>query len=151
MPKWTTSTSPATPGAAKPATTPTPAPTPRAAVPGRTGTADDYPILTGDALGATPEERQETFDTLHNALVKEGMPQKMRVWAVRQLGVLDPEMSVPELLSVLDDSDGLVVAEAVEQLGRIGQASTLPRIIALRNHPDERVRSAVSAVVVEVE
>lgn len=139
-----------TPTSASPAASPA-ASTPQAAgapTDDGTGTADDFPILTGDDLGATPEDRQKTLETLHNALAKEGMPQKMRVWAVRQLGELDPDMSVPELLVVLDDSDGLVVAEAVQQLGKIGKASTLPRIVSMRNHPDERVRAAVAEVVV---
>lgn len=121
-------------------------PTAAAAEPG--GGKGDFPILKGDALGTTPEERAQTRETLHNALAKEGMPQKMRVWAVRQLGELDPDVATPELLLVLDDSDGVVVAEAVRQLGRIGKPSTLPALIRLQNHPDQQVRDAVGEVVV---
>lgn len=111
---------------------------------------DIYPILTGDQLGVTPSEKQETLTTLQNALTKEGLPQKMRLWAVRQLGELEPDLAVPELLGVLDDGDPVIVAEAVRQLGRSKRASTIPRILQLQNHPDAGVRAAVAETVVQV-
>jgi hypothetical protein len=114
------------------------------------GESDVYPILTGDQLGATPKEKQETLTTLHNALTKEGLPPKMRLWAVRQLGELEPDLAIPELLVVLDDGDPVIVAEAVRQLGRTRRASTIPRILQLQNHPDAGVRAAVAETVVEV-
>jgi hypothetical protein len=109
-----------------------------------------YPILTGDQLGVTPEEKQESLDTLHNALTKEGLPRKMRLWAVRQLGELDPDLSVPELIVVLDDEDPVIVAEAVRQLGRSNRSSALAPVLKLRNHPDAGVRAAVAETVVAV-
>ena len=115
------------------------------------GTADQYPILTGDQLGVTPEEKQETLATLRAARTKEGLPQKMRVWSVRQLGQVDPDLAVPELLEVLGDEDPVVVVEAITQLGQIGRASTIPRILTLKDHPDPQVREAVSKIVVEVQ
>jgi hypothetical protein len=114
-------------------------------------TDDQYPILTGDQLGVTPEEKQQTIETLRTARTKEGLPRKMRIWSVRQLGQVDPDLAVPELLVALEDDDPAVVAEAVTQLGQIGRASTIPRILKLRDHPDAEVREAVSTVIVEVE
>ncbi len=110
-----------------------------------------YPILTGEQLGTTPDEKQKTLETLRTARSKSELPLKMRIWAVRQLGELDPELAVPELLAVLGDPDPALVAEAVRQLGRIGRASTLPEILKLQDHPDAGVRAAVSEVVVEVQ
>jgi hypothetical protein len=109
-----------------------------------------YPILTGDQLGVTPEEKQKTLSTLHAARTKQELPHKMRLWAVRQLGQVDPDLAVPELIEVLDDPDSRLVAEAVRQLGQIGRASSIPPILRLQNHSDADVRRAVSEVVVEV-
>ena len=123
----------------------------RAREPARSRALDDslpdmYPILTGAQLGETPEERQETLETLHNARTKEGLPRKMRVWAVRQLGelvVLDPDLGLPELLLAADDSDPAVVGEAARQLHRFPEIEAAKaRLLALRAHADEGVRAA---------
>ncbi len=138
------------------APTPQPTPTPRPAQPQAGTTGGDvpeaaYPILTGDQLGTTPDEKKKTLETLRTARTKTELPVKMRVWAVRQLGEVDPELAVPELLDSLSDGDPVIVAEAVRQLGRIGRGSTIPEILKLKDHPDAGVREAVSEVVVEVQ
>lgn len=112
---------------------------------------DEYPILKGDQLGVTPEEKKKTVETLRTARTKTELPLKMRRWAVRQLGQVDPDLAVPELLTVLQDAEPILVVEAVEQLASIGRASTIPQILKLQDHPDASVRDAVAKAVVEVE
>jgi hypothetical protein len=147
---------PATPApSAPPVETADPATPP--AAPAATGDVSDtwdekpYPILTGEQLGASPEDQAKTIQTLREARQKRDMPAKIRVWSVAQLAEIEPDLAVPELLAVLDEGEPLLMAQAIQSLGKIGRPSTIPRIVALKEHPDARVRAAASAVVVQVQ
>jgi hypothetical protein len=106
-------------------------------------------VIPRERFGESIEEQNESLEVVLKALNKEGMPIKLQIWAVRQLAVFDPELAVPPLLDALDNDKPEVVVAAIHSLEQTGDATTIPRIMKLRNHPDPRVRAAVAEVVVE--
>ncbi len=98
----------------------------------------------------TPQDAARDVAIVISALKKEELPTNMRVWAVRQLGEFDPSLAKPPLVAALRDSNPEVVEAAIRTLGRLGDASTLPDILKLKQHPDPRVQAAVQEVAVQV-
>ena len=106
---------------------------------------EDYelPEVPMDKVEATPERTASNVETFTRTLNKPGLPPKMKAWAALQLGRYDPELSVPPLLEALDSEHPEVVVAAIRALRNTGDPTTIPRILELERHPDERVRAAV--------
>jgi len=56
---------------------------------------------------------------------------------------------VPPLVDALDSEHPEVVVAAIGSLSQIGAVNTIPKMLALKQHSDPRVRAAVEEVVVE--
>lgn len=107
-------------------------------------------LIPAIRFGTTAEEQNANITVVMEALYKEGLPVEIKVWGARELALLLPEVAVPRLLDALDHESPEVVVAAIESLQTIGEPSTIPRIIALQNHPDARVREAAQAVIVQI-
>ena len=66
------------------------------------------------------------------------------------MAVFPHESALPPLLKALETQQPAVVVAAIESLRKLGRPRTIPKILALADHPDPRVRAAVQAVVVPV-
>jgi len=112
------------------------------------GPTFDLPVLSKEALDSaiTSKEDAEAFA---EAISKQGLPVQVRVWATLQLGQLEPDVAVPPLLIALEDDEPEVVVAAITALRNTGVASTIPMILKQKDHPDERVRAAVSQEIIE--
>ncbi len=112
-------------------------------------TGSELEIIPAERFGATVEEQNANITVIMEALYKEGLPVEIKVWGAQQLAVLLPEVAVPVLLKTLDHESPEVVVAAIASLQTIGDPATIPRIIAMQNHPDARVREAAQAVIVQ--
>jgi hypothetical protein len=106
-------------------------------------------IIPAERFGQTAEEQNANITVIMEALYKEGLPVEIKVWGAQQLAVLLPEVAVPVLVETLDHESPEVVVAAITSLQAIGDPATIPRIIAMQNHPDARVREAAQAVIVQ--
>ncbi|MDG2333057.1 MAG: HEAT repeat domain-containing protein [Myxococcota bacterium] len=122
-------------------------PAPRAAT-GATQTS--LPVVSKEIIEASPGENAEKFQVVVEALEKEGLPVEIKVWAASQLAVFPPDEAIPPLLDALKSEHSEVVIAAIHSLKSIGRPSTIPKILALSDHPDPKVQSAVQSVVVSV-
>ena len=104
-------------------------------------------VVSREIIEASPGEESEKVAVVVQALQKEGLALEIKVWAASQLSVFSPEAAVPPLLDALSSEHPEVVVAAIESLRTIGQGSTIPKILALSQHPDSRVRAAVDAVI----
>ncbi len=136
--------SPGSSGAAKPAASTT------QATPAEPDTKEEIAVISSDALAGKPEEVDDYVAVVTEALNKEGLTVEMKVWAVSQLGQMDPAQAVPPLIEALESEHPEVVVAAIKSLQQVGSASTIPKILKLRQHPDPRVRETVDSVVKEV-
>lgn len=104
-------------------------------------------VVSREVIEASPGEESEKVAVVVQALQKEGLALEIKVWAASQLAVFSPEAAVPPLLDALSSEHPEVVVAAIGSLRAIGQGSTIPKILALSQHPDARVRAAVDAVI----
>ena len=104
-------------------------------------------VVSREIIEASPGEESEKVAVVVQALQKEGLALEIKVWAASQLAVFSPEAAVPPLLDALSSEHPEVVVAAIGSLRTIGQGSTIPKILALSQHPDARVRAAVDAVI----
>ncbi len=127
-----------------------PAPT----APSDDATASDGPVsllvIPKETVAASPGEESEKVAVVVQALEKEGLALEIKVWAAKQLAVFSPDAAVPPLLQALNSEHPEVVVAAIHSLKEVGRASTIPKILALAEHPDPSVREAVQTVVVAV-
>lgn len=107
-------------------------------------------VVPRETIEASPGEESEKVAVVVQALQKEGLALEIKVWAASQLSVFSPEAAVPPLVDALSSEHPEVVVAAIESLRKIGRGSTIPKILALSQHPDSRVRAAVAAVIVPV-
>ena len=107
-------------------------------------------VVSRETIEASPGEESEKVAVVIQALQKEGLALEIKVWAASQLSVFSPEAAVPPLLDALSSEHPEVVVAAIESLRKIGRGSTIPKILALSQHPDARVRAAVDAVIAPV-
>ena len=110
----------------------------------------DLPVVSKATIEASPGDEAEKLEVVVQALEKEGLPVEIKVWAASQLAVFPPDDAVPPLLDALKSEHPEVVIAAIHSLKTIGRAITIPKIMALSQHPDPAVRAAVQAVVVPV-
>ena len=108
------------------------------------------PVVPKATIEAAPGEEAEKIVVVTQALEKPGLALEIKVWAARQLAVFSPEAAVPPLLDALKNEHPEVVVAAIQSLNEIGQASAIPKILALSQHPDPEVRAAVQAAVTPV-
>jgi hypothetical protein len=118
------------------------------------GSAQDGPIslqvAPKETIESLPGEESEKIAVVVQALQKEGLAVEIKVWGARQLAVFSHEAAIPPLVNALGSEHPEVVLAAIQSLKEIGRPSTIPKIMALSQHPDPDVRAAVQAVVVAV-
>ena len=107
-------------------------------------------VIPKETVAASPGEENEKIAVVIQALEKEGLALEIKVWAAKQLAVFSADAAVPPLLQALNSEHPEVVVAAIHSLKEVGQASTIPKILALSQHPDPSVREAVESVVVPV-
>ena len=124
------------------------------AVPGEASAAQEGPIslrvAPKETIESLPGGEEEKVVVVVQALEKEGLAVEIKVWGARQLAVFSHEAAVPPLLNALKSEHPEVVVAAILSLKEIGRPSTIPKILALSQHPDPSVRAAVQEVVVAV-
>ena len=107
-------------------------------------------VLSKEVIENSPGEEAEKVAVVLQALEKDGLAVEFKVWAVRQLAVFSPEAALPPLLDSLGSEHPEVVVAAIHSLKELGRPKAIPKILALSQHPDPRVRAAVQEVVVPV-
>ncbi|MEE3327710.1 MAG: HEAT repeat domain-containing protein [Myxococcota bacterium] len=107
--------------------------------------ADKLPVLSRAVLDASGGDDQQKLQVVTDALQKPGLAIEIRVWAAKQLVVFDPEVAVPPLREALNDDQPEIVVAAIGSLSQLGDATTIPAITALKNHPDAKVQEAAKA------
>jgi len=107
-------------------------------------------VLSKEVIENSPGEETEKVAVVLQALEKDGLAVEFKVWAVRQLAVFSPEAALPPLLDSLGSEHPEVVVAAIHSLKELGRPKAIPKILALSQHPDPRVRAAVQEVVVPV-
>jgi hypothetical protein len=107
-------------------------------------------VLSKEVIENSPGEETEKIAVVLQALEKDGLAVEFKVWAVRQLAVFSPEAALPPLLDSLGSEHPEVVVAAIHSLKELGRPKAIPKILALSQHPDPRVRAAVQEVVVPV-
>ncbi len=105
-------------------------------------------VLSKEVIENSPGEETEKIAVVLQALEKDGLAVEFKVWAVRQLAVFSPEAALPPLLDSLGSEHPEVVVAAIHSLKELGRPKAIPKILALSQHPDPRVRAAVQEVVV---
>ncbi len=108
------------------------------------------PVVPKATVEAAPGEEAEKILVVTQALEKPGLALEIKVWAAHQLAVFSPESAVPPLLVALESEHPEVVVAAIQSLKKIGQTSTIPKILALGQHPNPDVRAAVQTAVAPV-
>ena len=116
------------------------------------GEGEDGPIslivIPKETIESSPGNESDKVAVVIQALEKEGLALEIKVWAAKQLAVFSPNAAVPPLLKALESEHPEVVVAAIGSLKTIGRPSTISNVMALRQHPDPRVREAVEATVV---
>ena len=107
-------------------------------------------VLSKEVIKNAPGEEAEKIAVVLQALEKDGLAVELKVWAVRQLAVFSPEAALPPLIDSLGNEHPEVVVAAIHSLDQLGRPKAIPKILALSQHPDPRVRAAVNEVVVPV-
>ena len=99
-------------------------------------------VLIERMVPATPTEREHTLDTLREAgaveLILPSLRRRMawrRALAIRTLGWIGAEETVPALIDRLSDRSRYVRESAVRALGRIGDSRALPVLADLFRSP----------------
>jgi len=129
---------------------PPPAPTAPSGDPAESDGPISLLVIPKETVAASPGEESEKVAVVVQALEKEGLALEIKVWAAKQLKVFSADAAVPPLLKALNSEHPEVVVAAIHSLKELGQASTIPKILALSEHPDPSVREAVQSVVVPV-
>jgi len=129
---------------------PPPAPTAPSGDPAESDGPISLLVIPKETVAASPGEESEKVAVVVQALEKEGLALEIKVWAAKQLKVFSADAAVPPLLKALNSEHPEVVVAAIHSLKEVGQASTIPKILALSEHPDPSVREAVQSVVVPV-
>jgi hypothetical protein len=120
----------------------------------QTGTGVDsqhLPVVSKEVLDRAGGLSKEDIEVFVQAIQKPGIEPEVKIWAVLQLGVVDPDLSVPPLLDALESDDPQIVVAAVQSLTQTGVPSVVPHILKLEDHPDPAVRAAVAAAVKRVD
>ena len=107
-------------------------------------------VVSLETIENSPGDESDKIKIVIQALEKEGLATEIKVWAASQLAVFPHESALPPLLKALETQQPAVVVAAIESLRKLGRPRTIPKILALADHPDPRVRAAVQAVVVPV-
>jgi hypothetical protein len=125
-------------------------PEPRDGAEAGDGKTTRIPVASKEVIQASVGEESEKVAVVVRALEKKGLPLEIKVWAASQLSVFSPEAAVPPLLKALKSEHPEVIVAAIQSLKTLGRPSTIPKILALSQHPDASVREAVQAVIVAV-
>ncbi len=89
-----------------------------------------------------PDYSHEEMARVMGGAASSDMPVEMRAFAVSQLGTLDPEVALAQIVQALSDREPVVVLAAIEALPQTDDEAALEALAELASHSDPRVESA---------
>ncbi|HEV3235794.1 MAG TPA: HEAT repeat domain-containing protein [Gemmataceae bacterium] len=107
---------------------------------------DSRPHVVAEAIDALTAQRNKDIGEQVMALLHHPDPY-VKGSVLRYLSQLCPEKAIAELLDALNDSHFIVRERAVDELGELSAAETIPFIRPLLNDPHPHVRQAARTAI----